>query len=49
MTKEELYNKADELKEIMGAEELLDNLMKAMDSHELEEDLNYVARMNGLD
>lgn len=42
----ELLEKLDELKEIMGAEELLEELGKAMSDKELQENLEFIDRMH---
>lgn len=46
MDKNTLMKKADEIKEILGADGLLDALLKAMDSDELKADLSYIDRMH---
>lgn len=48
MNKNELMNKLDELVEMVGAENAIAELAKAMDSKELEEDLRYIDRMEDL-
>lgn len=45
-SKDELMDKMDELKEMLGADELLLNLAKAMSSDELFDNLGYIDRMN---
>lgn len=45
-SKDELMDKMDELKEMLGADELLLNLALAMSSDELFENLGYIDRMN---
>lgn len=42
MDKLELYEKADELKQVIGEETLLQNLMMAMSQNELEKCLKYI-------
>lgn len=44
-SKDELMDKMDELKEKLGADELLLNLAKAMSSDELFDNLEYIDRM----
>lgn len=48
MNKNDLMNKLDELVEMLGAENAITELAKAMDSNELENDLKYIDRMNDL-
>lgn len=48
MNKNELMNKLDELVEMFGADTAINELAKAMDSKELEEDLKFIDRMNDL-
>lgn len=48
MKKEELYEKLEQMVEMLGLEETLDSLAMAMDSKELEENLEYIDRMNDL-
>lgn len=48
MNKNELMNKLDEMVEMFGANTTINELAKAMDSKELEEDLKYIDRMNDL-
>jgi len=45
MDKNELMEKMDELKDLMGAEELLNNLALAMSTDDLRENLEYIDRM----
>lgn len=47
--KGELYDKMDELKELLGADKLLLELAKAMSSDELFEYLEYIDRMYDTD
>lgn len=49
MTKDELMEKADEMRELMGDELFIDELLKALDARELQENLEYIDRMNGLE
>lgn len=42
MDKSELYEKADELKQVIGEETLLQNLMMSMSQDELESCLRYI-------
>jgi len=46
MTKNDLMEKADEIKDLLGADGLLEALLKAMDSDDLRENLGYIDRMN---
>ena len=46
MNRNELMNIVDQLKELMGADKLLDELCQAMSSKELEENLEHIDRMN---
>lgn len=48
MMKNDLMNKLDELVEMLGAENAINELAKAMDSKELESDLKYIDRMHDL-
>ena len=48
MNKNELMNKLDELVEMLGADTAINELAKAMDSKELEEDLKFIDRMHDL-
>ena len=48
MNKNELMNKLDELVDLFGADATINELAKAMDSKELENDLKYIDRMNDL-
>ena len=48
MMKNELMNKLDELVEMLGAENAINELAKAMDSNELESNLKFIDRMNDL-
>lgn len=41
-------NKLDELVEMLGADTAINELAKAMDGKELDEDLRYIDRMNDL-
>ncbi len=44
----ELWNKLESMREIMGDKALLDELCQAMSKDELEENLEYIDRMNDL-
>lgn len=46
MNKNELMEKMDEMVELMSAEAVLEELARAMSSDELQENLEYVDRMN---
>ncbi|WP_289760601.1 hypothetical protein [Lactobacillus taiwanensis] len=46
MDKNTLMEKSDELKELLGADGLLEALLKAMDSYDLRENLEYIDRMH---
>ena len=48
MNKNELMNKLNDLVEMFGADTAINELAKAMDSKELEEDLKFIDRMNDL-
>lgn len=48
MNKNELMNKLNELVDLLGADATINELAKAMDSKELEENLKYIDRMNDL-
>lgn len=45
MSKNEAMEKLDRMVEILGTEEVLESLAKAMSAKELEENLEYIARM----
>lgn len=49
LDKNELIEKMDEMVAIMGAEAVLDNLARAMSSNELQENLEFIDRMQDLD
>ena len=49
MEREDLYYIVDEMTELMGHEQLLDALVRAMSSDELESNLRYIDRMHELD
>lgn len=49
MDKGELVIKANEMRELMGDDVFISELLKAMDSKELEEDLEFIDRMNDLE
>jgi hypothetical protein len=44
MDKSKLYEKLDEMVEIMGAEQMLDALVRALSSDVLEDNLRYINR-----
>lgn len=46
LDKNELMEKLDEMVEILGAEYVLEELARAMSSDELQENLEFVDRMN---
>lgn len=46
MSKQQLYDKLDELVELFGSDYVLDELAKTLDSDELESDLEYIDQMN---
>ena len=48
MNKNELMNKLNELVDLLGADATINELAKAMDSKELEENIKYIDRMNDL-
>ena len=48
MNKNNLMDKLDELVEMVGAENAINELAKAMDSNELENDLRFIDRMDDL-
>ena len=45
LNKNELFEKMDEMVELMGAETVLEELARAMSSDELQENLEYIDRM----
>ena len=47
--KNELMEIADQMKDELGTDVLLENLMKAMGSRELQSNLEYISRMFDLD
>lgn len=49
MEKAELMEKMDEMRLLMGDVDLLDALAQAMDSNELQENLEFIDRMHDLD
>lgn len=49
LNKNELFEKMDEMVELMGAEAVLEELARAMSSDELQENLEYIDRMNETD
>ena len=48
MEKNELLEKVDALKEIFGADDLLESVCRAMSSDDLESNLRYICRMNDI-
>lgn len=48
MDKNKLMEIMDEMKEIMGADELLESLALALSSDELQDNLEYIDRMHDL-
>ena len=46
LDKNELMEKVDEMVELMGADAVLEELTLAMSSNELQENLEYIDRMN---
>ena len=48
MNKNELMNKLNDLVDLLGADATINELAKAMDSKELEENLKYIDRMDDL-
>lgn len=48
MQKKELYDVMAEMKELMGAESLLEELFQAMSSDEAQENLEHIDRMHDL-
>ena len=49
MDKDKLYEIVEKMTEQLGAQELLDSLVMAMSSKELQENLEYIDRINDLD
>lgn len=49
MTKEELFIKAEEMRELMGDGMFISELLKAMDGKELGEDLEFIDHMHDLE
>ena len=49
MDKDKLYEIVEKMTEQLGTQELLDSLVMAMSSKELQENLEYIDRMNDLD
>ena len=49
MNKEELFIKAEKMRELMGDDMFINELLKAMDSKELGEDLSFIDRMHNLE
>ena len=48
MAKDDLMNKLDEMVEMLGFNETINELARAMSSNELEDNLKYIDRMNDL-
>lgn len=48
MDKDELYEIANIMCEMMGSDQILDDLLKALSSQELEDNLRYIDRMEDL-
>ena len=48
MTKERLYNVADQMSDVLGVETFLNDLLQAMDYDELKDNLEYIDRMHDL-
>lgn len=46
---QELWNEEEKIREILGAEELLDSLEKAIGGDMLEDMLAYICRMNDIE
>lgn len=46
LNKNELFEKMDEMVELMGTDAVLEELARAMSSDELQENLEYIDRMN---
>ena len=49
LDKNKLFEKMDEMVELMGAEAVLEELARAMSSDELQENLEYIDRMHETD
>lgn len=49
MDKDKLYEIVEKMTEQLGTQELLDSLVMAMSSKELQENLEYIDRMNDLE
>lgn len=49
MTKGDLFIKANEMRELMGDDLFISELLKAMDSKELDDDLEFIDRMHDLE
>ena len=49
MDKQELYEIVEKMTEQLGSQELLDSLVMAMSSKELQENLEFIDRMNDLE
>ena len=48
MTKERLYNVADQMSDVLGVETFINDLLQAMDYDELKDNLEYIDRMHDL-
>lgn len=48
MTKERLYDVADQMSEVLGVEIFLNEILQAMDYDELKDNLEYIDRMHDL-
>lgn len=48
MDKEVLWDKYEQMKELMGAEHLMDELMRALSADEMKENLEYIDRHHEL-
>lgn len=48
MNKDELYEIANTMCEMIGSDQVLDDLLKALSSQELEDNLRYIDRMEDL-
>ena len=49
MSQSKVWDILDEMKELLGADSLLDQLCQAMSTDDLEDNLRYIDRMNDLD
>lgn len=48
MPKKKLYEKYEQMKELMGAEMLLEEIIQGMSSDEMRDSLKFIARMHDL-